>query len=72
MNTALEEELLEVRASMDYHFRELELGAELAAHHSDAQLTKAKTCHAAAATGLQWDHLDSVSALNHEAMAAKG
>ena len=43
-NTALEE-LLEVRASMDCHQRELDLWAEFAAHHNDAQLAKAKTCH---------------------------
>ena len=71
MNTALEE-LPEVRASMDCHCRELDLGAELAVCHNDSQLTKAKTCHAAAAAALQWAHLDSVSALNHEAMAGEG
>ena len=69
MNTALEE-LLEVRASMDCHCRELDLGVELAVYHNDAQLAKAKTCHIAAA--LQWTHLDSVSALNHEPMAEEG
>ena len=71
MNTALEE-LLEFRASMDCHCRELDLGAELAVHHSDAHLTEAKTCHAAAAAALQWAHLDSISALNHEVMAEEG
>ena len=71
MNTALEE-LLEVRASMDCHHRELDLGVELAACHNDTQLVKAKTCHATIAAALQWAHLDSVSALNHEAMAEQG
>ena len=70
MNTDLE--LLEVRASMDCHCRELDLGVELAAHHNDAQLTKAKTCHPATASALQWAHLESISALNHKVMAEEG
>ena len=68
MNTALQE-LLEVRATMDYCHKELDLGAELAAHHNDTQLTNTKTCHVATATALQWAHLDSVSAFNHKAVA---
>ena len=71
MNTDIEE-LLEVRASLDYCHRELDLGAELAAHHNDAQLTKAKTHHTAASTALQWAHLDSISALNCEVMTEEG
>ena len=55
---------------MDCHHRELGLGAELAVCHNDAQLAKAKTCHAA--TALQLAHLDNISALNHEAMAEEG
>ena len=71
MNTALEE-LLEVRASMDCHHWNLDLGVELVAHHNDTQFTEAKTCHTAAAAALQWAHLDSISALNHEAIAEEG
>ena len=71
MNTALQE-LLEFRASMDCYHRQLDLGAELAVHHNDAQLAKAKTYHAATAAALQWAHLYSVSALNCKAMAEKG
>ena len=52
MNIALEG-LFEFRASMDCHHRELDLGMELAAHHNDAQIAEAKTCHAAAAAALQ-------------------
>ena len=69
MNTALEE-LLDVRASMDCHHRELDLGAVMVVCHNDAQLAKAKTCHAA--TALQWAHLDNISALNCEVMAEEG
>ena len=68
MNAALEE-LLEVRASMDCHCWELDLGAELAVCLNDAQLTKAKACHAATTNTPQWAHLDSITALNHEAMS---
>ena len=71
MNTALEE-LLEVRASMDCHHMELHLAVELAVHHNDTQLAKAKTHHAATATALQWAHLDSVSGLNCKVMAEEG
>ena len=71
MNTALEE-LLEFRASMDCHCKELDLGAEMAVCHSNAQLTEAKVCHAATAAALQQAHLDGISALNHEAMAEEG
>ena len=51
MNTALEE-LLEVRASMDCHHRELDLQVELAVHHNDAQLPEAQTHHTATAATL--------------------
>ena len=71
MNTALEE-LLEVRASMVCCCRELDLGAELAAHHNNAQLVEAKTPHAPTAVALQWAHLDSISALNCKVMAEEG
>ena len=71
MNTALEE-LLEVRASMDYCHWELDLGAELVVCHNDTQLTEAKRCHTAIATALQWAHLDNISALNTEMMAEEG
>ena len=71
MNT-VREELLEVRGSMHYCCRELDLGAELAACHNDAQLTKAKTCHTATAIALQWAHLDSISALNCKVNAEEG
>ena len=52
--------------------RELDLRAELAAHLNDTQLTKAKAHHAATATTLQWAHLDSISALNHEVTEEEG
>ena len=68
MNIALEE-FLEFRASMDWNHRQLDLGAEFAAHHNDAQPTKAKAYHKAAATALQWAHLDSISAMKHRAVA---
>ena len=71
MNTALEE-LLQVRASIDYHHRQLDLRAELAAHHNDTQPAKAKACHVATTTTLQWAHLDSITTLNCKAMAEKG
>ena len=71
MNTALEE-LLEVRATMDYHRWELDLGAELAAHFNDAQLAKAKAHHAATASTLQQAHLESISALNCEVTEEEG
>ena len=71
MKTALEE-LLKVRASMDCCHRELVLGAELAVHLNDVQLTEAKACHTATTTTLQQAHLDSVTALNHEVMAEEG
>ena len=60
MNTALEE-LLEVRASIDYCCRELDLGLELVACHNDAPLNKAKTCHTAiaTATGSPGQHLST-------------
>ena len=54
---------------MDCHHRELDIEVELPACHNDAQLTKARTCHGATATALQWAHLDSVSTLNHEVVA---
>ena len=57
---------------MDCCHRELDLGVELAVHLNDAQVTKAKTHHAATAAALQWAHLDSVSALNHEGMTEEG
>ena len=66
------EELLEVRASMDCHHRELDLGTELAACHNDAQLTKAKTHHSAAAAALQRAHMDSISPLDHKAIMEEG
>ena len=73
MNTALEE-LLEVRASLDCHYRELDLGVELTIFHNDAQLAKAQTCYTAAATAtaLQQAHLDSISAMNYKVMAEEG
>ena len=71
MNNALEE-LLEIKATMDYHHREPDIGAELAACLNDAQLAEAKTCHAATATTLQRVHLDSVSALNCNTIAQEG
>ena len=51
MNTTLEE-LLEVRATMDYCHRELDLRAKLTACLNDAQLAEAKACHAATAATL--------------------
>ena len=68
MKTA-SEELLEFSASIDCQCREQDLGVELAVCHNDAQLAKAKTCHAAAAAALQQAHLDSISALNCKVMA---
>ena len=57
---------------MDCHSRELDLGAELAAHPNDTQLTEVKTCHKATTAALQMAHLDSISAPNHEAIAEEG
>ena len=57
---------------MDYCCRELDLGAEVAASFNDAQLTKAKACHAAAAIAPHQTHLDSISALNHEVTEEEG
>ena len=68
---------------MDCCHRELDLGAELAAHCNDAWLTKAeawlteaeaqhaeaKAQHADAAAALQRAHLDSIAKLNCKAMA---
>ena len=71
MNTAIEE-LLELKASMDCHCRELDSEADLAACHNDAQQAKANTCHAVAAIALQQAHLDSVSAMNCKVMTGEG
>ena len=65
-------ELLEVRANMDHHHRQLDLWVELEAHLNDAQLTEAKACHTATAIALHQTHVDSIFALNCEVTEEEG
>ena len=71
-----------VRASMDYHHKELGLKMEVDTHQNDAQLTKAKAqlaeakaqhpklmCACRHSCCLQQAHLNSVPALDWEMLA---
>ena len=75
INMALEQ-LLQVRATMDFCCRELELNVECLAHLNDAQFTEAikeaEVCHATTATALQQAHMNSVLTLECEAKVEVG
>ena len=74
MNLALEQ-LLTVRATIDFCCRELELKAELVVHLNKAQFTEAikeaEVCHTTMATTLQ-AHMDSVLMFGCEVKVEEG